>query len=548
MSVFDEIPRSRALTPRVQTMPNARGIVAKPPALPAPARGLATVPGQGRRTTANARGAGGFKNEIGRQGKSVVEQRRLLGGPGSKAAVRGGASRGLAGVAGTAARVATSPLMMGAGLMLRSSDAGEGSFIPSRQNSTTPQRPDFRGPRGRAMPEAPRAQAGAPVRGNPLANVRQREAATPLVQAATLAGPAPRQSPVWNARTRGGLDAPMSPAHGAGSTAAAVSLPAGYVAPSDRTAKGLMQTTLNGGAYRYTPSAAEQATLGKASYSDNPMGAAPMASAAQVRAWEQPGALADAPMRGGFVGSTGLTDEDRAANLAYWQNVRQGVTQDIQRRAMTKAAFNPGMDRVGQDGSIDTRLRQNALAGLGAMTSGAAAGKAGAGETPETWQQRGLRELGLEMAKGGNALELEQERTRGLAALEGLKQGGEQGKALREAIDTFMPKREADVGGLAGAGGYSDGQRAWGLRQATALRTALGNVPAEMVVGGVAQAAGLVLDPMQATEQAMAQLGRKKAEDQAVKDLAAMLQAQSEQAAMAELERLFFGEQADEQE
>jgi phosphoenolpyruvate carboxylase len=48
--------------------------------------------------------------------------------------------------------------------------------------------------------------------------------------------------------------------------------------------------------------------------------------------------------------------------------------------------------------------------------------------------------------------------------------------------------------------------------------------------------------PAQAAELAMTQLGRKKADDPAVKELAATLQAQSEQAAMTELERLFFGD------
>lgn len=474
MSVFDEIPRSRALTPRVQTMPNARGIVAKPPALPAPPRGLATVPGQGRRTTANARGAGGFKNEIGRQGKSLTEQRRLLGGPEAKAAVRGGASRGLAGVAGTAARVATSPLMMGAGLMLRSSDAGEGSFIPSRQNATPPQRPDFRGPRGRAVPDVPRSQAGTPVQGNPLANVRQRENPSPLAQAATLAGPAPKQSPAWDARARGGQDVPMSPTRGAGSTAAVVPLPAGSVAPSDRTAKGLMQTTLNGGAYRYTPSAAEQATLGKASYSDHLQGAAPMASGAQVRAWEQPGALADSPMRGGFVGSTGLTDEDRETNLAYWQNVRQGVTQDIQRRALTKAAFNPGMDRIGQDGSIDTSLRQNAVVGLAAMTGGAGADKAGDGKAKGEGDWK--RDVALEAMKGGNALELEAIKQAGATAETFRNLKKDQQQAVIDAVGFALPR--PDQGGLSGVtdqGGVTDGQRGLALAFTSRLASQAGD-------------------------------------------------------------------------
>jgi hypothetical protein len=382
-------------------------------------------------------------------------------------------------------------------------------------------------------------RAGVPVRGNPLQTVRQREP-SPLARAATGARQPP-QSQAWTARGADGRQVPMSPA-GAGSTAAAVPLPASYMAPSDRAAKGLMQTTLGGGAYRYTPSAEEQATLGKASYSDNLQGAAPMASGAQVRAWEQPGALADAPMRGGFVGSNGLTDEDRAANLAYWQNVREGVTQDIQRRALTKAAFNPGMDRVDREGNIDTSVRQGAMTGLGALAGGADAEKAGAGRTAETWQQRGLRELGLEMAKGGNALELEQERTRGLAALEAMKQSGEQGKALREAVDTFLPKREEGAAGLGGVGGYSDGQRAWGLTQLTKLRAVFGDAPVEGLLGGVAQAAQAVMDPAQALQAAQTQLKRKSTEDPAVQELAKTLQAQSEAAAQAELERLLFGE------
>lgn len=314
------------------------------------------------------------------------------------------------------------------------------------------------------------ARAGVPVRGNPLQSMQQQEP-SPLVRAATGARQPP-QSQTWNARGADGRQVPMSPT-GAGSTAAAVPLPAGYMAPSDRTAKGLMQTTLNGGAYRYTPSAAEQATLGKASYSDNLQGAAPMASGAQVRAWEQPGALADAPMRGGFVGSNGLTDEDRAENLAYWQNVRQGVTQDIQRRALTKAAFNPGMDRVDREGNIDTSMRQAAFAGLAGMAGGTTE-RAGEGKAKgtEDWK----RAVALEAMKGGNALELEAMKQAGTSAETFRTLRNDQQKAVIDAVGFALPEpQEGGLGGVgAGGGGVTAGQRALALAFTSRLATQRG--------------------------------------------------------------------------
>jgi hypothetical protein len=287
---------------------------------------------------------------------------------------------------------------------------------------------------------------------------------------------------------------------------------------ADRTAKGDMR--MLGNAYAYAPSAQEQGALGKMSYSDSAKAAAPMASDAQAKDWEA-NPPAQREMRGGFVAPPALDAAGLAQRKQDLADQQRQIDAGILRRGLMKAAFNPGMDRVSPDGSIDTSLRQNAMAGLSALAQNAA--------TPR------------EVEKPSTALE--EARTKGLAdvmkaqitADGGLATVQAQAKATRFK-DAFPAQEAATMPGQQPTG-YTPYQQGWGMQQAAALSEAR---PGEedQIIGAVKQAATYIIDPQTAQQQVMMENGANKITPE-IQELAQLRARESEAQAQAFLAQLY---------
>jgi hypothetical protein len=94
------------------------------------------------------------------------------------------------------------------------------------------------------------------------------------------------------------------------------------------------------------------------------VGEVPAPSFARITEQQPDGTWKEREMRGGAAGLKEPTAEEQQANREYWAQQRQQTDAFIARRALMKAAFNPGMDKISRDGDVDTSLRQNAFAGL----------------------------------------------------------------------------------------------------------------------------------------------------------------------------------------
>jgi len=239
------------------------------------------------------------------------------------------------------------------------------------------------------------------------------------------------------------------------------------------------------------------------SYSDNLKGAAPMSSEAQRKAWEQPGALQDRPMRGGFVGSTGLTEQGQA-DAARKRQFEQG------RNDLMAVINNPNTTRT---------PRAQAIQGLAELYKTELGRAPGTEETPE---QRLQREASVAAITGQYGL---------------ARESAKMNAPLAKAIQTYMPVADASTPGLGAVGGYTDAQQGWAMMAGQSIMDSFEGVPEASLIGALKTAANQVVGPQEAYQQLVAQSGGKKLDatsEEVQKDVAAIVQ-DRQAAALAEL-------------